>query len=416
MTTTRRMFLQQLGRSAAGLSLVPLFPGCRCLCPVAAKTSLPGATPEAVGINSAGVQAFVEAAQSKHELHSFMVVRHGRMAASGWWAPYGPDFVHTLYSMSKSFTSTAVGLAVAEGRLRVDDPVVSFFPEDRPASMNEHLAALRVKHLLSMASGHEKEPTSSMVKEENWAKTFLAAPITHPPGSVFMYNSGATYMLSAIVQKVTGQKVVDYLRPRLFAPLGIDQATWETCPRGINVGGWGLSVTTESLAKLGELYLRQGVWRGRRLLSADWVNEATTFKIQQPPATNSSRPAERDDWHQGYCYQFWRCTHHAFRGDGAFGQFTVVLPEKDAVVIMTAESHDLQGQLDLVWDHLLPAMQAQPLAANSAAQTRLNRTLAGLALPLPKGRLESPLAARRLREPHSRWPRERGGRMTTRSN
>ena len=346
-------------------------------------------------MSSAGILAFLEAAaRPPHEMHSFMLVRHGRVVAEGWWSPYAPEFNHTLYSMSKSFTSTAVGLAVAEGRLTVNDRVVSFFPEDLPATVSDNLAALRVKDLLTMSVGNEKEPTSDMVKEENWVKTFLAAPITHRPGSTFMYNSGATYMCSAIVQKITGQKLIDYVRPRLFEPLGVEGMTWETCPRGSNVGGWGLSVPTEALAKFGQLYRQMGVWHGRPLLPAAWVEEATTFKIQQPAPAKPNRPNERNDWLQGYGYQFWRSAHNAYRGDGAFGQYTIVMPDPDAVLAITSESANMQGQLDLVWEHLLPALKDTPLPPDRPSGARLEQTLSSLALPLPEGRSTSPAVAR----------------------
>jgi len=375
--------------------LVSFLPGCRTPQATALGHGLPRSTPEAEGVVSAGILAFLNAlGQSKHEFHSFMLVRHGRVVAEGWWSPYGPQFNHTLYSMSKSFTSTAVGRAVAEGKLRVEDRVVSFFPEDRPETVSEHLAALRVKDLLTMSVGHGKEPTSEMVKSENWVKTFLGWPITNAPGSTFMYNSGATYMLSAIVQKLTGQKVVDYLTPRLFEPLGIEGMTWETCPRGINVGGWGLSVPTEGLAKFGQLYLQKGVWQSRQLLPAAWVEEATTFKIQQPLPAKPNRPNDQNDWLQGYCYQFWRSTHRAFRGDGAFGQFTIVMPEQDAIIAITSETSDMQGQLDLVWKHLLPAMQANPLPADASAHSQLQQALAALTLTPPKGQAAPPVAGR----------------------
>lgn len=394
MTSNRRTFIKQLGTGAAGIGLVPLIPGCGSVHCSIPPLAFPRSTPEAAGVSSAAIQAFIEAAQSKHEMHSFMLVRHGQVIAEGWWEPYGPRFNHTLYSMSKSFTSTAVGFAVTEGRLTVNDKVVSFFPEDRPVQVSENLAALRVKDLLSMAVGNEKEPTQDMVKEENWAKTFLAAPITHPPGSTFMYNSGATYMCSAIVQKVTGQRIIDYLNPRLFDPLGIEGMTWETCPRGIDVGGWGLSVPTEGLAKFGQLYLQKGVWRGRQILPAKWVDEATTFKIQQPLPANPGRPNAQNDWLQGYCYQFWRSTHNAYRGDGAFGQYTIVMPDQDAVIAITSESNNMQGQLDLVWEHLLPAMKEKPLPADVSAQARLRQTLSELQLAKPEGQRSSPITER----------------------
>jgi CubicO group peptidase (beta-lactamase class C family) len=360
---------------------------------MAGSGKLPRSSPEAQGVSSAGILAFLDAvSQSKHELHSFMVVRHGKVVAEGWWSPYGPEFNHTLYSLSKSFTSTAVGFAVAEGKLRVDDRVASFFPHDLPDKVSDNLAALRVKDLLSMSVGDGTEPTRPMVEQENWVKAFLGWPITHPPGTQFMYNSAATYMCSAIVQQVTGQKILDYLQPRLFGPLDIHGATWETCPRGINVGGWGLSVQTESLAKFGQMYLQKGIWQGRQLLPAQWVEEATTFKIQQPAPAQPSRPNDQNDWLQGYCYQFWRCRHNAFRGDGAFGQFMIVMPEQDAVVAITAETSDMQSELDLVWQHLLSAVQPQSLPQNPQARAELQKRLASLALKVPTGQPTSPMA------------------------
>jgi CubicO group peptidase (beta-lactamase class C family) len=383
MTLNRRTFLQQAGFGSLGLGLISFTPGCQTTAPHPAPvTSLPRSTPEAEGVASSGIQSFLDAiAQSKHEFHSFMLVRHGNVIAEGWWAPYGPRYVHTMYSMSKSFTSTAVGFAVKEGRLSVDENVLSFFPESRPAQISENLAALRVKDLLTMSVGNEKEPTGAVVQSKNWVETFLAQPITHKPGTVFLYNSAATYMCSAIVQKVTGKKVIDYLRPRLFEPLGISGMTWEECPRGINTGGWGLSIQTEGLAKFGQLYLQKGVWQGRQILPAAWVEEATTFKIQQPLPAKPARPNAQNDWLQGYAYQFWRCQHHGFRGDGAFGQFTIVLPEQDVVIAITSESPNMQGQLDLVWEHLLPAIKPAALPPNPKAMAALQQTLSALNVP-----------------------------------
>ena len=395
MTVTRRSFLRQIGIASIGAGFGPLLPRSFGEAPALVGADLPRGTPEAQGVASSGILAFLDGiAHSKSELHSFMMVRHGRVIAEGWWSPYAPKLRHTMYSMSKSFTSTAVGFAVAEGKLSVDDKVASFFPDDLPAQVGDELASLRVKHLLSMAVGHEPDSTHTVVKEENWVRTFLSQPFKHAPGSVFLYNSTATYMCSAIVQKLTGKKIVDYLTPRLFEPLGIRGMTWETCPRGINTDGWGLSIQSEGLAKFGQLCLRHGEWNGRQILPAKWIEEATTFKIQQPSPAKPTRPQEQNDWLQGYCYQFWRSQHHAFRGDGAFGQFTLVMPEQDAVVIMTGESKDLQGELDLVWQHLLPAMQDKPLAADEATHAKLRQTLSSLALNPPKAQPTSPVAAK----------------------
>lgn len=296
-----------------------------------------------------------------------------------------------MYSMSKSFTSTGIGLAVAEKRLSVNDAVISFFPDDLPGNISEHLGALRVKDLLTMSVGHAQDSTGSLRGEQNWVRKFLSLPIPNAPGTTFLYNSGATYMLSAIVQKVTGQKLIDYLQPRLFQPLGIDGISWETCPRGINTGGWGLKIQTEGLAKFGQLYLQQGRWNGKQLLPAEWVAEATSFKIQQP-APDLEQAKQHSDWHQGYCYQFWRCRHNAFRGDGAFGQFTIVMPEQEAVLAITSESSNMQGELDLVWEHLLPAMKPGPVPGGKKLQAQLRDKLSSLALRPPKAQPSSPLA------------------------
>jgi CubicO group peptidase (beta-lactamase class C family) len=396
MNLHRRLFLKQLGFGAAGLGLVSSWPA-RIMAGEASGEHLPRSTPEEQGVASADILAFLEAIEkSKHEFHSFMMVRHGHVIAEGWWSPYRAQANHMLYSLSKSFTSTAVGFAVSEGKFTVNDAVTSFFPDDLPSAISENLAALRVKHLLMMGVGHATDSTPIITKEQNWVKSFLSLPIVKPPGSAFLYNSGATYMCSAIVQKVTGQKIVDYLRPRLFEPLGIEGMTWETCPRGINTGGWGLAVQTESLAKFGQFYLQKGVWNGRQVLPAAWIDEATTFKIQQPPSHDKDLETAKltSDWLQGYCYQFWRCRHNAFRGDGAFGQFDIIMPEKDAVVSITCETSDMQNELNLVWDYLLPAMSDNPLPANQASQEALRPKLAALALPLPDGKSHSPVAAK----------------------
>jgi CubicO group peptidase (beta-lactamase class C family) len=298
-----------------------------------------------------------------------------------------------LYSLSKSFTSTAVGLAKSAGKLTVDDPVASFFPDKLPADISDNLRALKIKHLLTMSVGHAQDSTPSITKEEDWVKAFLALPIAHQPGTEFLYNSGATYMLSAIVQKVTGQKVIDYLTPRLFEPLRIEGMTWETCPRGINTGGWGLSLRTEALARFGQLYLQGGSWGGQQILPADWVAEATTFKIQQP-SQDLEKQKRESDWHQGYCYQFWRCRHNAFRGDGAFGQYTIVMPEQEVVIAITSESPSMQGELNLIWEHLLPAIQPGTLAANKRAADELSHALKSLRLSPLTGKPSAEMASR----------------------
>ena len=354
---------------------------------------LPRSSPEAQGVSSVDLLSFVEALDAAGDptvadgLHSVMVVRHGQTIAEGWWAPYKPQLRHQLYSLSKSFTSTAVGIAAAEGKLRIDDPVLKFFPTEAPADPSAHLKAMRLSDLLRMATGHQGEPPH--LRNGPWVEQFLAHPVPFKPGTHFLYNTPATFMQSAIVQKATGEKVLDYLGPRLFSPLGIEGPTWEESPEGISVGGFGLSVRTGDIAKFGQMLLQKGTWEGRQIVPAAWVEEATSRQV-----ANGSNPDS--DWDQGYGYQFWRCRHGAFRGDGAFGQYCIVLPEEDAVVAITSGTRDMQRVLDIVWKKLLPAFRAVPLPADDAAAARLTAKLAALQVPLPPvGILPQGLAGRR---------------------
>lgn len=371
----------------ASLLFLSILTGCKNEAP--ATTQLPRSTPEAEGVSSEGLITFLDsAATGRHEFHSIMIVRHGKVIAEGWWDPYKPELRHTLYSTSKSFTSTAVGFAVTEQLLKVDDRVISFFPDQLPDTVSPFLAGMTVKDLLTMSAGQSPDPTGSITStSREWVKDFLALPVLNEPGTEFLYNSMATFMLSAIVQKVTGEKIADYLRPRLFEPLGIGGYDWEESPEGINSGGWGLRIRTEDMAKFGQLYLQKGMWNGKQIIPAAWVEEATTFKIDQAPG---APPEEKmnSDWRQGYCYQFWRSRNNAFRADGAYGQYIIVMPEKDAVVAITAESPDMQDEINMVWKYILPAMQNEALPVNGEAAGRLKERLASLALPKPEKKPE----------------------------
>ncbi|HEX8235258.1 MAG TPA: serine hydrolase [Abditibacteriaceae bacterium] len=346
-------------------------------------------TPEAQGIPSCALIAFINAAQSRAmELHSLMLLRHGHVVAHGWWSPYAAQHPHMLYSLSKSFAATAAGLAIAEGHFSLDDPVLSFFPDDAPQSVDENLAKLCVRHLLSMSTGHDEDTTRFLRDDTdgNWVRAFLARPVEHEPGTHFVYNSGATYMVSAIVQKVTGTPILNFLQPRLFEPLGIIGATWESCPREINMGGWGLSLKTEDIARFGQLYLQKGMWDGVRLLPESWVDEATTRQVSNGTHAES-------DWEQGYGYQFWCCRHNAYRGDGAFGQFCIVMPEQDLVLAITSNVGDMQALLNLVWEHLLPSLSPTALTEDHSAQEQLRHKSAHLAIATPQGQHTSSTAS-----------------------
>jgi CubicO group peptidase (beta-lactamase class C family) len=346
-----------------------------------AAPALPRSTPEAQGISSAAILQFIEAADAKvNSIHSFMLVRHGQVVAESWWTPYAAAEPHVLFSLSKSFTSTAIGLAVAEGKLSVDDPVLKFFPDDAPAAPSKNLQAMRVRDLLTMSNGQHDEDISSFPfgSPENLVKKFLSLPVAHKPGTFFVYNTPATYMLSAIVQKVTGKTVLEYLGPRLFEPLGIASPTWDASAQGISLGGFGLSVRTEDIAKFGLLYLQRGQWNGKQLLPAAWIDEATSRRM-----SNGSDP--NGDWDQGYGYQFWRCRHGFYRGDGAHGQFCIVMPQYDAVIAITSGTGDMGLVMNLIWDKIVPALESTRLAADPVALGKLTARLATLSLPTPEG-------------------------------
>jgi CubicO group peptidase (beta-lactamase class C family) len=360
------------------------------IAPERGAPALSRSTPEAQGISSRAILSFVQAADSSIDgMNSFMLMRHGKVVAEGWWSPYEARTPHVLYSLSKSFTSTAVGLAIADGKLSLDDEVLKYFPHEAPAEPSANLRAMRVRDLLRMNTGHVTEArlfgeVDSSMRSASWVKRFLAHPVEFKPGTHFLYNSPATYMLSAIVQKVTGQTVLDYLEPRLLEPLGIERPTWVESPEGINAGAYGLSVRTEDIAKFGQLYLQNGQWNGRQLIPAVWVEEATARQT-----SNGSSP--RSDWDQGYGYQFWQ-SRHGYRGDGAFGQYMLILPKYDAVVAITSGVRDMQSVMNLVWDKLLPAMQNAAIPEDDAAHRALETTLAGLTVHPPAGKPSSPVA------------------------
>ena len=354
-----------------------------------AGSRLPRSTPEEQGVSSAAVLDFInEADKSIDAMHSVMILRHGKVVAEGWWSPYGADLLHTMFSVTKSFSSTATGLAAAEGKLSLDDEVLKFFPDEAPEKPSDNLKAMRVRDLLRMGTGHVTEAPMGLRSptDKSWTKVFLDHPVTYKPGTHFMYNTPASYMLSAIVQKATGETTQDFLQSRLFGPLGIENIVWDKSPQGVTIGGYGLHLHTEDLAKFGQLYLQKGNWEGKQLIPESYVKAATTLQI-----ANGSNP--KSDWDQGYCYQFWRSTHGAYRADGAFGQYCVVLPELDAVIVITSGVRNMQAVLNVVWEKLLPAFKGESLAPAPESAKTLRDRLATLVLPtVPTGKTSGAMA------------------------
>ena len=390
MPIRRRQFLQQMTLSTAAIGLAQLIP--TSALGEITKYSLPRGIPEAEGLSSSSILSFIESVEQKSlGLHSLMIIRHGKVVAEGWWDPYKPDLKHVLFSLSKSFTSTAIGFAVSEGKLTVEDKVISYFPEYLPETVSPNLAAMRVKDLLTMNTGHDKETMGTMRRgSQSWIKTFLSLPVEHKPGSFFLYNSGATYMLAAILQKLTGKTLLAYLKPRLFDRLDITGADWEISPEGIHTAAYGLRVTTEDIAKFGQLYLQKGIWKGKRIIPEKWVAEATSLQVDN--ASHKGKD-ENSDWQQGYGYQFWRCRHNLYRGDGAMGQYCIVMPEHDAVVVITSETANMQAIMDEVWTHILGGLKASSLPTNQQDFAALKEKLGSLTLLPAKSTDTSPVVS-----------------------
>lgn len=388
MEHSRRHFIKTTSISTLGMGFLPAIPSLKTWLESPLAVRLPHSSPELQGVLSKGIRQFVSAANTSGlGWHSFMLLRHGHLIAEGWWKPFDPAYTHTLYSLSKSFTSTAIGLLVKEGKLNIEDKVISFFPADNPATPDNNLQQMRVKHLLTMNTGHAEDTMPKLRASANeWTKTFLAQPVAFEPGTHFLYNTGATYMLGAIVYKITGQTLEEYLSPRLFRPLGIGGYDWEKSPQGLNTAGYGLRVKTEDIAKFGQLYLQKGKWNGKEILPEKWVNEATGYQTKSQDGNG--------DWSQGYGYQFWRCKPGFYRGDGAYGQFCIVMPEQDAILAVTGESWDMQKSMTTIWDNLLPAIQSGTLPENKEDLTALQADLKALSLPVVKGSITSNAASK----------------------
>jgi CubicO group peptidase (beta-lactamase class C family) len=336
---------------------------------------LPRSAAAAQQVDPAAVLAFVDAVEADPaiELHSLMVVRHGHVVAEGWWAPHTPERTRLLYSLSKSFTSTALGFALEEGRFGLDDTVVSHFPELAVEITDPRSRSITLRHLASMASGHDRDLLDEVLAcdPREPVRGFLLLPPDAEPGSLFAYSQPCTYALAAVLQRTTGMPLTEYLRPRLLDPLGIGEVGWLAWPPGREQGFSGLFARTEDVAKLGQLCLQRGRWGEDQLLPEGYVEQATSRQIGTPNQDNV-------DWRQGYGFQFWMA-RHGYRGDGAFGQFCVVLPTHDAVVATTAGTEAMQAVLDNLWEHLLPGLGAG--TPDGAAQQELDQRLTGLSLP-----------------------------------
>ena len=342
---------------------------------------LPRSTPEEQGVPSGALRRLVGRWESEGlEPHALVVLRHGRVVAQASWTPFHAQRPGLVYSVSKTFTACAVGFAVDEGLLDLDDRLVDLFPE-AAGDAGPRAAALTLHDVLSMRTGHRTDTLEQRGRGvTGFPATFLATEPEEDRG-FFVYHNGATLMAALAVQRAAGERLLGYLRPRLLEPLGIEGATWQSS-EGLDIGFSGLHVGTDAIARLGELVRCDGVWQDRRVLPEGWVATMTH------PHTDTSTHQETVDWAQGYGYQMWRCRHEAVRADGAFGQFSVVVPDAGLVVAVTSCTERTQQTLDAVWDELLPTLAGAPLPAAPPAHDALTAHLASRRLPAPQGSAE----------------------------
>lgn len=311
-------------------------------------------SPASVGVKEGAIQAFLDAAAEESiDLHSVMLLRHGKVCFEKWWAPHSPDEFHDMWSFSKSLTSTAIGFAVEEGSLALTDRLVDLFPDEVPATVSDNLAKATIRDLLTMSCGHETEPRDY---DGDWICNFLSHEFKYAPGSMFQYNTMGTNMLCAALRRRTGQNLTAYLQPRLLDPLGIQTRMSMTTPDGTEYGGAGYQLRTEDMARFIQFVANKGMWQGRQLLNAAWFDIATAKQIE---TKNPVYDATGHDWLCGYCFQYWRCQPEGvFRADGMYGQFGIVMPKQDAILIITEHTERTQLVLDLVWQHILPGLEA----------------------------------------------------------
>ena len=361
-------------------------------------TALPTSPPSAQRVDARGILALLDALEPHdHAPRSIVLARHGPVISRGWWAPYASNRIQLVYSLSKTFTATAVGLLVDAGELSLDDSVLDLLPAgDLPPDVDvpDVYRQLTLGHCLTMATGHDVEAWTDPLTEAAWSPSpdasdpvlaaILARPPEHQPGTAWAYNQIATYLAAGAVRGVAGGSVLSLLRDKAFPlldPDSVHRALWHRTATGRELGFTGLHVGTDAILALAQTYLGGGEVAGRRLVSEQWVAAATAST-----GLANREAAPNPDWTQGYGCSFWR-GRHGYRGDGAFGQFAIVLPEQDVALAITSETIDMQGVLDLVWEHLLPAIDRD---SDEAADRTLTERLAGLRVPTPSSTASGP--------------------------
>lgn len=307
-------------------------------------------TPAEQGMDPAQLTALLdEIEQKKLAFHSLLIIRHGYIVSETYFGGNTQDTLHEQYSVTKSFASTLIGIALDQGLIsRVDQRVVDFFPDRQFMQLDDQKKSMTLDDLLTMRSGldwkEEDASFSALYRSQDWVTYMFDLPMAHAPGESFLYCSGCSHILSAIVEKVSGENTRDFAETNLFAPLGIQNANWSTSPAGTPIGGWGLQITPRDMAKLGYLFLHQGQWDGKQIVSAGWVGNATQ--------------THTDAGSLGYGYQWWtHPTLKAYMALGRFGQMVMVIPGADLVIVTTAGMDNHDEIFRLVEKYIVPALK-----------------------------------------------------------
>lgn len=334
--------------------------------PLTSYDGLPRASASSLGIDPDCLIAFLDAVKAADlDLHGFMLHRHGHVVAEGWTWPVDPNEPRVLHSMAKSFTGCAIGLAIQEGLLNLDDRLVRFFPDEVPANADPRLADMTVEHLLTMRTGHASNTSGSVWRSisTSWIAEFFKIPLAYAPGTEYVYTSAASYMLSALINRVTGQTLHDYLKPRLFIPLDIHNETWDIGPDGVNPGGNGLTAPVSAALKLAVLHAQNGVWDGRQVLPAAWVQAAT-----QPQGGPDSR----------YGYHWMMKPRPAFSALGVFVQMAAVYREHNATLVLVGGMKNSAEIVPFI-ERYFPAAFSEDCSVKPEADARLEQRLASMA-------------------------------------
>jgi len=332
-------------------------------------TDFPTATPEEMGVTSESLIHFLEKLEEIDiPMHSAIVMRHDKVIMETYYKPYNRNTLHRMFSITKSFVSLGIGLLEEEGKLSLDDHIIQYFPEKLPKDgVHPYIASMTIRDMLRMASAHDKT-TFKVMLINDWVRTFFSVTPSHVPGTCFSYDTSSTHTLAALVEKLSGMELLNYLRSKFLDELDFSKDAY--CmkdPVGVSMGGSGMMATPYDLLKVMHLIAHKGFYNEKQLLPANYLKEATTKQID-----NYSKSATFEEM-QGYGYQFWCTTHNGFVCYGMGGQLALYLPDKDLILITTADTQGRQGGVQLIydafWSSVYPALSDHPINADSSSNS-----------------------------------------------